>query len=287
MKYFKNINSLEDLKKQFKKLAFKHHPDKGGDVEVMKAINNEYDILFPVWKNRDNIKTEETAESTRNEFYTQNGWKGEKYDRNLDIKTIAKFVREQLKEEFSDCKFSVTKNEFSGGCSLTVIVKETPKSVYANDDKNIINYEISPYIEYPELSIYGKKLVARVWEIINQYRYSDCDSQIDYFSVNFYPSLKLGNYDETVKVVERKVKKSKKTTEKNNKNNSDKFDIVENFEKNGIELYFEGKPSENFRNMLKQFGFKWNRNKKCWYTKRNSDTLIVLENLQNQYKLIG
>ena len=39
--------------------------------------------------------------------------------------------------------------------------------------------------------------------------------------------------------------------------------------------------------MLKQFGFKWNRNKKCWYTKRNSDTLIVLENLQNQYKLIG
>lgn len=135
MKYFKNVNSLEDLKKQFKKLAFKHHPDRGGDAEIMKAVNNEYDMLFPIWKNRDNIKTEETAESTRNEFYTQNGWKGEKYDRNLNIKTIAKLVREQLKEEFPDCKFSVTKKEFSGGCSLTVIVKETPKSVYANDDK--------------------------------------------------------------------------------------------------------------------------------------------------------
>ena len=76
MKYFKNVNSLEDLKKQFKKLAFKHHPDRGGDAEIMKAVNNEYDMLFPIWKNRDNIKTEETAESTRNEFYTQNGWKG-------------------------------------------------------------------------------------------------------------------------------------------------------------------------------------------------------------------
>lgn len=286
MKYFKNVNSLEDLKKQFKKLAFKHHPDRGGDAEIMKAVNNEYDMLFPIWKNRDNIKTEETAESTRNEFYTQNGWKGEKYDRNLNIKTIAKLIREQLKEEFPDCKFSVTKKEFSGGCSLTVVVKETPKSVYSNDDKNIINYDISPYIEYTELSIYGNKLITRVWEIINQYRYSDCDFQIDYFDVNFYPSLNLGNYDETVKVVERKVKKSKKTAEKNNKNNN-KFDIVENLEKNGIELYFEGKPSEDFRNVLKQFGFRWNRNKKCWYAKRDSDVLIVFENLQNQYKLIG
>jgi hypothetical protein len=284
MKYFKNVNSLEDLKKQFKKLAFKHHPDRGGDAEIMKAVNNEYDMLFPIWKNRDNIKTEETAESTRNEFYTANGWKGDKYNRDLDIKTIAKLVRKQLKEEFPDCKFSVTKHEFSGGCSLTVIVKETPKSVYANDDKNIINYDISPYIEYPELSIYGKELVIRVWEIINQYRYSDCDYQIDYFDVNFYPSLNLGNYDETVKVVE-KVKKSKRQ-EKNNKNNN-KFDIIENLEKNGIELYFEGKPSEDFRNMLKQFGFRWNRNKKCWYAKRDSDILIVFENLQNQYKLIG
>lgn len=286
MKYFKNVNSLEDLKKQFKKLAFKHHPDRGGDAEIMKAVNNEYDMLFPIWKNRDNIKTEETAESTRNEFYTQNGWKGEKYDRNLNIKTIAKLIREQLKEEFPDCKFSVTKKEFSGGCSLTVVVKETPKSVYSNDDKNIINYDISPYIEYTELSIYGNKLITRVWEIINQYRYSDCDFQIDYFDVNFYPSLNLGNYDETVKVVERKVKKSKKTAEKNNKNNN-KFDIVENLEKNGIELYFEGKPSEDFRNMLKQFGFRWNRNKKCWYAKRDSDVLIVFKILQNQYKLIG
>lgn len=283
MKYFKNVNSLEDLKKQFKKLAFKHHPDRGGDAEIMKAVNNEYDMLFPIWKNRDNIKTEETAESTRNEFYTANGWKGDKYNRDLDIKTIAKLVRKQLKEEFPDCKFSVTKHEFSGGCSLTVIVKETPKSVYANDDKNIINYDISPYIEYPELSIYGKELVIRVWEIINQYRYSDCDYQIDYFDVNFYPSLNLGNYDETVKVVE-KVKKSKR--QEKNKNNN-KFDIIENLEKNGIELYFEGKPSEDFRNMLKQFGFRWNRNKKCWYAKRDSDVLIVFENLQNQYKLIG
>lgn len=54
--YFKDIDSLEDLKKQYKKLALKHHPDRGGDEEVMKAINNEYDELEKELKKGSNIK---------------------------------------------------------------------------------------------------------------------------------------------------------------------------------------------------------------------------------------
>lgn len=46
MKYFTNIQTLEELKKEYKKLALENHPDRGGDVEVMKAINAEYDIMF-------------------------------------------------------------------------------------------------------------------------------------------------------------------------------------------------------------------------------------------------
>ena len=46
MKYFTNINTLEELKKEYKKLALKNHPDRGGDVEIMKAINAEYDEVF-------------------------------------------------------------------------------------------------------------------------------------------------------------------------------------------------------------------------------------------------
>ena len=45
-RYFKNINTLEELKKEYKRLALANHPDRGGDVEVMKAINAEYDELF-------------------------------------------------------------------------------------------------------------------------------------------------------------------------------------------------------------------------------------------------
>ena len=42
--------TLEELKGQYRKLAMAHHPDRGGDTEVMKAINAEYDRLFPLLK---------------------------------------------------------------------------------------------------------------------------------------------------------------------------------------------------------------------------------------------
>ena len=47
MKYvfFKNVETFEDLKEQYKKLGFKHHPDKGGKTEDMQQINAEYDEL--------------------------------------------------------------------------------------------------------------------------------------------------------------------------------------------------------------------------------------------------
>jgi len=37
--------SLAELKQEYKKLAFKLHPDRGGDPENMKKINQAYDIL--------------------------------------------------------------------------------------------------------------------------------------------------------------------------------------------------------------------------------------------------
>lgn len=45
-KYFSNVSTFEELKRQYKTLAFKYHPDReGGSVEVMQRINAEYDEL--------------------------------------------------------------------------------------------------------------------------------------------------------------------------------------------------------------------------------------------------
>lgn len=52
MAYFKNVNTLEELRKQYKELLKMHHPDNGGDVSRMQEINAEYDRLFKVLKDR-------------------------------------------------------------------------------------------------------------------------------------------------------------------------------------------------------------------------------------------
>ena len=42
--YFENIGSLEQLKKLYKELAMKFHPDReGGDTAIMQEINNQYE----------------------------------------------------------------------------------------------------------------------------------------------------------------------------------------------------------------------------------------------------
>lgn len=51
MKWFNNPTTLEELKKQYKTLALKHHPDRGGNLKDMQDINAEYDTLFVRLKN--------------------------------------------------------------------------------------------------------------------------------------------------------------------------------------------------------------------------------------------
>lgn len=52
MKWFNNPKSLEELKKEYKRLALENHPDvNGGSDYNMKEINAEYDTLFALLKN--------------------------------------------------------------------------------------------------------------------------------------------------------------------------------------------------------------------------------------------
>lgn len=43
MQYFKNCSTMEDLKKEYRRLALKNHPDMGGSVEAMAEINAAYE----------------------------------------------------------------------------------------------------------------------------------------------------------------------------------------------------------------------------------------------------
>jgi hypothetical protein len=71
MKYFNNINTLDELKKEYRRLVMIHHPDRGGNLETMKAINLEYEQRHEALKNAwnathdDEHKCTETPEEFR------------------------------------------------------------------------------------------------------------------------------------------------------------------------------------------------------------------------------
>lgn len=64
MKYFTNVKTLDELKAQYRRLAMKHHPDRGGDLETMKAINDEHDQLFEILKKQHNASADEYHQTT-------------------------------------------------------------------------------------------------------------------------------------------------------------------------------------------------------------------------------
>lgn len=63
-KYFKDVNTLEELRRQYRDLLKKYHPDNAnGSTEATQEINAEYDRLFKVLKDRHESKATDNKEN--------------------------------------------------------------------------------------------------------------------------------------------------------------------------------------------------------------------------------
>lgn len=72
MKWFKEIDTLDGLRKLYRKLVVKYHPDNGGSEEAIKEINAEYDILFKKLKN--NFEHKDSYNSATDKQKQQYDW---------------------------------------------------------------------------------------------------------------------------------------------------------------------------------------------------------------------
>lgn len=69
MTYFKNVDTLESLRKQYKELLKRFHPDNpNGSTAACQEINSEYDKLFKLLK--DKHESKQTSADGAKENYT-------------------------------------------------------------------------------------------------------------------------------------------------------------------------------------------------------------------------
>ena len=318
MKYFNNCRTLDDLKKEFRRLCMIHHPDRGGDTATMAAINAEYEALFPALKLAYNktaeTPTHETADSYRSEFYTQNGWKGSNYESGLSLREIAPLIRKFIKDQFPTFKFSVRTHYASMCAELIVEMKEAPCKIYKDfeelteEDKSDLlrrmrynhvftldswfDHELKAEFEriwsleggnwYRCISDQLKATAEAVDSYVNSFRFSDCDGMIDYFNVNFYFFGCLSDNANRVAFVPKTARISAKESPKTEtKPATPSFLRVEiNPEFDGVEVYFPNKPTEEVRTALKSAGYRWHSKKKCWYAKNTEKNLQSLRAIE-------
>ena len=118
------------------------------------------------------------------DFYTPNGWKGEKYEKSKNFSTVevAKLIRKEIKKKYPDILVSVRSMYFSMGSSIDVIIKDCGFNP-VNPAWNPRNIDMGSNPRYTDKA---RQLISELEEIGNRFRRVDCDGMIDYFDVNFW-----------------------------------------------------------------------------------------------------
>jgi len=222
MKYF-NGKNLDEIKTEYRRLALENHPDKGGNTETMQEINAEFEIAYLVYSKKASVQPEETAADFRNNFYTQNGWAGKRYNPNLRLRDIAPIIRGYVKDVYPTWKFSIVQEHYAGGCSLYVSLMEAPENIFIEErikafpkrcysDEDVIilcrQFNAGRGIQnwnhyYDWLSDKAKAVLKDIEILVNSYRFDDSDAMIDYFDTNFYSYFNIGKWNKPLKIVPR------------------------------------------------------------------------------------
>lgn len=143
--------------------------------------------------------------------YTGHGFEGKRYSDKFSTKDIALFIRNELKEKYHHCKFSVTKKSYTGGASITVALISAPFDVFEavseSDSEQLRSRkewniksghtEVNHYYirDAKDITEKAREVIEEVKNIANSYNFDDSDGMIDYFHTNFYLTIKIGKWN--------------------------------------------------------------------------------------------
>ena len=217
MKYFQNIVSLADLKKQYRALALTNHPDRGGSTLIMQEINLQFGKLYPLWENTQSLSQTVTgyeddhAGASAKEYakyvYNEYRWRGKNYKGQSNYEIIDIF-RNWIKETYPRYRFSVRRDGYD---SFYIHLIHADFVAFTPQAGDVVYMQINHYsiMSDDRLTDRAKEVMQNVYEFVKSYHYDDSDSMTDYFNTNFYLHLSIGDDRHPYKIVVPKLKGGK------------------------------------------------------------------------------
>ena len=194
----------------------------------------------------------------------------------------AREIRKELKKEFPGVKFSVRSSRGGGSINIHWTDFPTEKAVKEITSK----YESIRYDERThEILCGGNTFVFRTNHWSDEMKEAIKENLIKKYGVEFYNEYINETYDyyRYANDIYNKMYEDSKNAEEveavEEIKVSEGVEIKLNEDKNGIEIYFTSKPSEEVRTALKSNGFRWSKYNKCWYAKKSGETIKFANSL--------
>ena len=124
-------------------------------------------------------------------------------------KDVAATVRESLKRELPNWKFSVRVESYSGGSSIHLSLMQGKEEVlvggtgyaqlnqYTFGNKGLNTY---PWNNGAQLTPAGWEVMAEATKILGREHWDKSDAQIDYFNCAFYMHIEIGQWNKPYQV---------------------------------------------------------------------------------------
>ena len=90
--WFTNIGTIEELRKKYRELLKQYHPDNGGSIEVMQAINADYDHFFAILSKENKTKDTSSTDDEKDENEAFKAVLNEIISFNMEIELIGSWI---------------------------------------------------------------------------------------------------------------------------------------------------------------------------------------------------
>jgi curved DNA-binding protein CbpA len=167
--------SQDDIKQQFRILANKHHPDKGGDVEVFKRIKLAYEVLGDPKRRAEYDKTGNTAEtkSHRTEAIEQLSGIFLRAINNFDVHTGDLVLN--MKNEVNNMRQTAINDQLLCQVYINNLQTANEKLKNRSDEQNLLHNFLLKQIEQrqQEFLLFSNRIQTCniMLQILDQYHY--------------------------------------------------------------------------------------------------------------------